>query len=183
MHSLRPPNANSGPTATPRRCTSRAVTRAPTTGAPLAASSTPGGPGCPTRTASRYSELEVPGPALGYHLDDGAEFFLLATSDDRTQDRLRVGEALSSVLLTATGAGLATTPLSRGTDLETHRDMFHQSRRTANPQIFVRVGWPTNAEQSPSARRDLATVLVRPVDSTGEPPVESDAGVWAGIIR
>jgi len=43
-----------------------------------------------------YSELELPGPPLGYRLpDDGAEFFLLATSEDRTQDRLSASPALS----------------------------------------------------------------------------------------
>ena len=124
-----------------------------------------------------YSELELPGPPLGYRLpDDGAEFFLLATNEDRTQDRLRAGQALSSVLLTATQAGLATTPLSRGLEMGTHHLAVGE---TATPQIFVRVWWPTvrASGQSPSVRRDLATVLMRPVDLTVGPPVESGAEV------
>ena len=124
-----------------------------------------------------YSELELPGPPLGYRLpDDGAEFFLLATREDRTQDRLRAGQALSSVLLTATHAGLATTPLSRGLEMGTHHLAVGE---TATPQIFVRVGWPAvrASGQSPSVRRDLATVLMRPVDLTVGPPVESGAEV------
>jgi len=124
-----------------------------------------------------YSELELPGPPLGYRLpDDGAEFFLLATREDRTQDRLRAGQALSSVLLTATQAGLATTPLSRGLEMGTHHLAVGE---TATPQIFVRVGWPAvrASGQSPSVRRDLATVLMRPVDLTVGPPVESGAEV------
>jgi len=124
-----------------------------------------------------YSELELPGPPLGYRLpDDGAEFFLLATREDRTQDRLRAGQALSSVLLTATQAGLATTPLSRGLEMGTHHLAVGE---TATPQILVRVGWHTvrASGQSPSVRRDLATVLMRPVDLTVGPPVESGAEV------
>jgi hypothetical protein len=130
--------------------------------------------GLPDSRGSGHSELEVPGPPSGYRLpDDGAEFFLLATSEDRTQDRLRAGEALSSVLLTATRAGLATTPLSR------RHDMGLVVGETATPQIFVRVGWPAirASAQSPSVRRDLATVLMRPVDSAVGPPVEAGAGV------
>ena len=125
----------------------------------------PGRTGLSDSRGFGYSELEVPGPPLGRRLpDDGAEFFLLATSEDRTQDRLRAGEALSSVLLTATQAGLATTPLSRGHDMGTHHPAVDE---TATPQIFVRVGWPAirASAQSPSERRDLATVLMRPVDS------------------
>ena len=137
-------------------------------------------PGLTGMSGSRgfgYSELELPGPPLGYRLpDDGAEFFLLATREDRTQDRLRAGQALSSVLLTATQAGLATTPLSRGLEMGTHHLAVGE---TATPQIFVRVGWPTvrASGQSPSVRRDLATVLMRPVDLTVGPPVESGAEV------
>ena len=115
------------------------------------------------RTATHHHS---PGPPLGYRLpDDGAEFFILATSEDRTQDWLRAGQALSSVLLTAAQAGLATTPLSRGHDMGTHH---LAGGETAAPQIFVRVGWPTAraSAPSPSARRDLATVLMRPVDVT-----------------
>ena len=118
-----------------------------------------------------------PDPPLGYRLaDDGAEFFLLATSEDRTQDRLRAGEALSSVLLTATQAGLATTPLSQDHDLGTHHPAVDE---TATPQIFVRVGWPTIrvTAQSPSMRRDLATVLMRPVDLAVDAPVEACAAI------
>jgi hypothetical protein len=124
-----------------------------------------------------YSELELPGPPLGYRLpDDGAEFFLLATREDRTQDRLRAGQALSSVLLTATQAGLATTPLSRGLEMGTHHLAVGE---TATPQIFVRVGWPTvrASGQSPSVRRDLATVLMRPVDLAVDAPVEAGAAI------
>jgi hypothetical protein len=115
---------------------------------------------------------ELPG---GVHLpDDGAEFFLLTTGEDRPQDRLRVGEALSAVLLTATKAGLATTPLSQGTAEGTHRETLH-----ASAQIFLRVGWPTvrASEHSPTTRRDVTSVLMGPADVRGGSPVTSGAGV------
>ncbi len=110
------------------------------------------------------AELAQPLPPTGHGLpDDAAEFLLLTTPTDREVDRLRAGEAASAVLLAATGMGLATTPLSQGTEVAASRELL---RRTLglpeNPQLLLRVGWPASraGELTPSPRRDLRAVLL-----------------------
>jgi hypothetical protein len=91
--------------------------------------------------------------------EDAAEFLLLTTAEDRTYDRLRVGEALSSLLLTATNAGLATMPIS----LDPRGAVFRLDEAISeHPQIVVRVGWPLarGADATRTRRRDLTSVLV-----------------------
>jgi hypothetical protein len=79
--------------------------------------------------------------------EDAAEFFVLTTAEDQTRDRLRVGEALSSVLLTATNAGLATMPLS----LDPDGEMLRLDDVTfGHPQIVARTGWPLAAPRTRS---------------------------------
>ena len=77
--------------------------------------------------------------------EDAAEFFVLTTAEDQTRDRLRAGEALSSVLLTATNAGLATMPLSLDPDGEVLR---LDDVTFGHPQIVVRTGWPLAAPRT-----------------------------------
>ena len=77
--------------------------------------------------------------------EDGAEFFVLTTAEDQTRDRLRAGEALSSVLLTATNAGLATMPLSLDPDGEVLR---LDDVTFGHFQIVVRTGWPLAAPRT-----------------------------------
>jgi hypothetical protein len=93
--------------------------------------------------------------------EDAAEFLLLTTAEDRTYDRLRVGEALSSLLLTATNAELATMPIS----LDPRGAVFRMDQAISeHPQIVVRVGWPLarRADATRTRRRDLTSVLVPP---------------------
>lgn len=72
-----------------------------------------------------HADLAQPLPPAGHGLpDDAAAFLVLATTQDRPEDRLRAREALSSVLLTATRAGLATTPLSQTTEVAASRDLL-----------------------------------------------------------
>ena len=110
------------------------------------------------------AELTQPMPPVGHGLpDDAAAFLVLATVDDRPEDRLRAGEAMSAVLLTATRAGLATTPLSQATEVAADRDLL----RTVvgipeQPQLVLRVGWPAThaAELADTPRRTLTSVLI-----------------------
>ena len=118
-----------------------------------------------------HAGLAQPMPPTGHGLpDDAAVFLVLATAEDRPEDRLRAGEALSSVLLTATQAGLATTPLSQATEVAASRDLL---RRVVGipeqPQLVLRVGWPaTRAAALPDTpRRDLVSVLIHAHAPTG----------------
>jgi nitroreductase len=127
-------------------------------------------------TPSRTTELHVwsragvrvlagapsgPGPSDRRAPEDAAEFLLLTTACDRTPDRLRAGEALSSLLLTATEAGLATMPIS----LDPHGEALRLDEALGHPQIAVRTGWPlthdTEAIRTP--RRDLTAIPSPPM--------------------
>jgi len=96
--------------------------------------------------------------------DDAAEFVVITTVEDTITDRLRAGEAASAVLLAATVAGLATTPLSQGIEVPhareaVRRDVLHVPE---TPQLLIRVGWPAMhaAELPPTPRRGLEVVLL-----------------------
>src|SRR5207344_898429 len=85
------------------------------------------------------AELVQPMPLAGHGLaDDAAEFLLVTTLADDEVDRLRAGEAASAVLLTATGMGLATTPLSQGTEVAASREMLRRALGVPeNPQLLL----------------------------------------------
>jgi nitroreductase len=108
--------------------------------------------------------LVQPQPLSGHRLpEDAAEFLLLVTATDREIDRLRAGEAASAVLLTATLSGLATTPLSQGTEVAASRELLRSTLGVPeNPQLLLRVGWPDSraAELDATPRRDLRSVLL-----------------------
>jgi hypothetical protein len=111
-----------------------------------------------------HAQLAQPLPPAGHGLpDDAAAFLVLATAEDRPEDRLRAGEALSRVLLTATRAGLATTPLSQATEVAASRGLLREVVGIPEqPQLVLRVGWPAThaAELLDTPRRDLAAVLI-----------------------
>lgn len=95
---------------------------------------------------------------------DAAELLVIVTTHDDCLDWLRAGEATSAVLLTATGLGLATTPLSQALEVdETRRALRTDVLRVPEyPQLVVRVGLPaTGAAELPlTSRRDLRSVLL-----------------------
>lgn len=108
----------------------------------------------PGRTTELHlrSRVAAGGPSEHRPPVDAAEFLLLTTVEDRTRDRLRAGQALSALLLTATNAGLATMPVSLHPGGGTLR------RDDPTPQIVVRVGWPL--VRGAVTRRGLASVLI-----------------------
>ena len=112
------------------------------------------------------AELAQPMPLAGHGpADDAAEFLLVTTLADDEVDRLRAGEAASAVLLTATGMGLATTPLSQGTEVAASREILRRTLGVPeNPQLLLRIGWPASraGELAASPRRDLRAVLLPP---------------------
>ena len=96
---------------------------------------------------------------------DHAELLVVGTSGDDRLSRLRAGEALSSVLLTATNVGLATCPLTEPLEIpKLRRDVrVGVLNNVAYPQVVIRIGWaPTSDAPLPATPR-------RSVDETVEP--------------
>lgn len=109
----------------------------------------------------KFAAAEFTDPATQ---PDHAELLIIGTSADDRASRLRAGEAISSVLLTATGIGLATCLLTEPLELADQRakirgELLHDA---AYPQAILRVGWaPTSADVPPETpRRPLADLLL-----------------------
>ncbi|MFF3228298.1 NAD(P)H nitroreductase [Nocardia suismassiliense] len=77
---------------------------------------------------------------------DFAELLVIGTTADDRTSRLRAGEALSAVLLTATNIGLATSLLTLETP-ELRRTGVLDG--TAYPQAVVRIGWAPTGTGTP----------------------------------
>jgi nitroreductase len=103
---------------------------------------------------------------------DQAELLVLGTGGDDRRSRLRAGEALSSVLLTATGIGLATCVLTEPLEIAGQRARIRRDLLfdTAYPQAIVRVGWaPTSAAFPPETpRRPVAELLIGDVEDSDD---------------
>ncbi len=84
---------------------------------------------------------------------------VLLTSGDRPADWLSAGMALQSVLLTATVAGLAATPLSQLTEIPALRDLLTDTDTGDKVQTVLRVGYALHPA-APTPRRGLDEVLV-----------------------
>lgn len=108
-----------------------------------------------------FAAPEFLDPASG---PDHAELLVIGTSADDRASRLRAGEAISSVLLTATGIGLATCLLTEPLEIAPERARLRDRllQDAAYPQAIVRVGWaPTSADAPPpTPRRPLGELLV-----------------------
>ncbi|MCP2292534.1 Acg family FMN-binding oxidoreductase [Nocardia amikacinitolerans] len=94
---------------------------------------------------------------------DYAELLVLATTGDDRLSRLRAGEAMSAVLLTATNVGLATCPLTEPLELPELRRKVRQGvlNGTTHPQVVLRIGLlPAGTTPLPATpRRPLQEVL------------------------
>lgn len=94
--------------------------------------------------------------------EDYSAILVLSTDSDSRADALATGEALSTVLLECTMAGLATCPLTHFTELHVTRDIVRELLgNDAPPQILVRVGMTPSTEElpPPTPRRPLEDVL------------------------
>lgn len=101
------------------------------------------------------------------HLEAAAEaatFAVLTTETDGAVDWLCAGEATSAVLLAATRAGLATTPLSQAIEVEyTRRQLAEEVLGILDhPQLVIRIGWvPQGAGELPATpRRSLKFTML-----------------------
>ncbi|HYB37053.1 MAG TPA: NAD(P)H nitroreductase [Mycobacterium sp.] len=107
----------------------------------------------PGRThADRRAEVAV----------DWSKILVLSTAEDTRADVLGCGEALSTVLLECTMAGMATCTLSHLIELEESRDIVRTLiEERGQPQVLIRVGIAPPMEEVPAAtpRRPLHDVL------------------------
>ena len=93
---------------------------------------------------------------------DEAKVLVLSTPADTREDALNCGQVLSTVLLDATMAGLATCPMTHITEIEASRDIIREiTGRQAMPQVLIRVGTAPSIENipAPTPRRSLREVL------------------------
>ncbi|ARG55586.1 NAD(P)H nitroreductase [Mycobacterium kansasii] len=93
---------------------------------------------------------------------DWSKILVLSTPDDTRLDVLRCGEALSTVLLECTMAGMATCTLSHLIESSESRDIVRGLiGHRGEPQVLVRVGItpPIDDAPPPTPRRPLNTVL------------------------
>ena len=98
---------------------------------------------------------------------DHAQLMVLGSASDDTLSRLRVGEALSAVLLHATDLGLATCPLSQPLEVPAVRDALRDELLGGrmDPQLILRIGWATRGEALPATPRRL---LSEQIDRFGQ---------------
>jgi len=96
-----------------------------------------------TRTAERFE----PFPTIA----------VLSTAGDDVRQWLAAGQALQHVLLVATRAGLATTPISQPVEVPAIRELLSDAGAGWWAQMIVRVGYGSPAAATP--RRPLAEVL------------------------
>jgi len=93
---------------------------------------------------------------------DWSKVLVLSTAEDTRTDVLRCGEALSTVLLECTMAGMATCTLTHLIELDDSRDIVRKLLwEHGEPQVLIRVGIAPSMEDLPAAtpRRPLVDVL------------------------
>ncbi|MEE3066808.1 MAG: NAD(P)H nitroreductase [Actinomycetota bacterium] len=93
---------------------------------------------------------------------DWSKILVLCTDDDDRADWLRSGEALSTVLLECTMAGMATCPLTHLIELDESRDIVRDLiGQAGEPQVLIRVGIAPSMDHpaAPTPRRPLHDVL------------------------
>jgi hypothetical protein len=93
---------------------------------------------------------------------DGSKILVLSTPNDTNPDVLRCGEALSTVLLECTMAGMATCTLTHLIEVDESRDVVRSLiNERGEPQVLIRVGLAPAIEDlpAPTPRRPLDEVL------------------------
>jgi nitroreductase len=114
----------------------------------------------PMRPFPRANLVQSP---HSFEHEDASVLMVLSSRTDDRLGALRAGEATSAVLLTATGLGLATTPLSQPLEVTQTRAAIsdHFVGPQLFPQIVLRVGWaePGTPDLVPTPRRRLDHVL------------------------
>ncbi|WP_163549345.1 Acg family FMN-binding oxidoreductase [Candidatus Frankia nodulisporulans] len=87
---------------------------------------------------------------------------VLGTDGDDPESWLHAGRALARVLVVATAAGLAASPLGQAIDLESTRALVREATGgMGTAQMILRIGYPDSAAQPlpPTRRRPVTEVL------------------------
>lgn len=107
---------------------------------------------------------------------DNAVVLALGTKDDTPLSRLRAGEAMSLVLLTATAQGLSSCPVTEPLEVADTRSAVQDYVFGAGgfPQMLMRIGWaPANADPLPATPRLPLGEVVEWLDGSVFEPLES----------
>jgi nitroreductase len=129
----------------------------------------PAGDGVPVAAAARTGEPQdlLPQRAYGGRpRAPGRDFepepliAVLGTTGDTATDQINAGQALQRVLLTATGAGLATSMISQPIEVAGAREQLSRSlgSRFGTPQMAIRIGYGQPGSRTP--RRDLTSTIL-----------------------
>ncbi|GAA4753889.1 NAD(P)H nitroreductase [Modestobacter marinus] len=119
----------------------------------------------PVRHFAAREQAQV---TLGREETDGTVLLLLCTAAASPSEELACGEALSSVLLTATRWGVATDPISQPLEVPATRAELRAELLggAGEPQLLVRLGWPAiSAEPVPRTGRRPVDDTIRPLDA------------------
>ena len=114
----------------------------------------------------RFAHPEMPSHSSIGETDstdgDVGTLIVLGTATDDVYSWLLTGEATGTILLTATGFGLASCPLTQPLEVARTRRLLRDAvlGGTAHPQMILRVGFPVVDREPPATpRRTVAEVL------------------------
>jgi hypothetical protein len=120
-----------------------------------------GGPAPDSRDLLARRDFGGPPRAPGHDYETDPLVGVLGSSADSPLDDLIAGQALQSVLLTATSAGLVASLMSQPIDVPRVREQLRIGlRRYGPPQILLRAGY--GVPGSPTRRRPTSEVLLSP---------------------
>ena len=111
-----------------------------------------------------HPEMPAQGSIAGTDSTDSdvGTLIVLGTATDDLYSWLLTGEATGTILLTATGFGLSSCPLTQPLEVARTRRLVRDAvlGGTAHPQMILRVGFPiTDREPPATPRRSVAEVL------------------------
>mgnify|MGYP003471624279 CR=1 FL=1 len=120
----------------------------------------------PLRDFTGTGEAPTGMPSLA---DRAARYAVLFTDCDGPADWLAAGAALSSVLLTAAGLGLASSPMSDLVEVPFARWRLRQLLSgIGHPVIVTRFGVPADQRQAPATPRRPATDIIELVEAAAQ---------------
>jgi nitroreductase len=113
--------------------------------------------------ARRFTPGQLTARTTGDNSGEGSQLLILGAASDDTLSQLRVGEALSAVLLHAIELGLASCPLSQPFEVPETRRLVGDLAVSESmvPQLIVRIGWSHGPALRPTPRRAVEDTMSR----------------------